>query len=158
MTVEANKALVRRYFEDAPGNPDVCEEIFAPIFRFHTLQHSQNPDGESNPKSEKATYQWLKKTWGNWSATIDEMIGEGDRIVMCFTFHGVQQGEYQNLPPTNKKVAFAGINIFRIENGKIAELWDLTDRIWMWQQLGGLPETDEFISRARERMGSKSKR
>ncbi len=150
MSIEENKALVRRYFEDAPHNPDVCDQIFAPVFRFHTLQHVDNPDGESNPASERATYEWLNKTWGNWHATIDEMIAEGDRVMMRFTFHGVQQGEYGGVPPTYRPVSFAGINIFRIEDGKIAELWDLIDRLWVWQQLGVLPELREAVAKARE--------
>ena len=40
MTIEENKRLVRRYFEDAPYQPEVCDEIFAPVFKFHTIQHA----------------------------------------------------------------------------------------------------------------------
>jgi hypothetical protein len=56
MSIEDNKQVVRRYFEDAPYQPDVCDEIFAPSFRFHTIQHaSLTPQVvESNPESEKA--------------------------------------------------------------------------------------------------------
>ena len=39
------------------------------------------------------------------------------------------------LPPTNKQVTYSGINIFRIAEGKIAEIWDISDRLWLWQQL-----------------------
>jgi len=42
-----------------------------------------------------------------------------------WTFHGVQQGEFYGLPPTHKPVTCSGINIFRIADGKIAEIWDL---------------------------------
>ncbi len=150
MSLEGNKDLARRYFEDAPHHPEACDEIFAPVFRFHTLQHADNPDGTSDPESEKATYEDLAKTWGDWVATIDEMIAEGDRVLMRFTFHGIQVGEYNGVPPTNRPVSFAGINIFRIENGKIAEMWDLVDRLWIWQQLGAVPETKELPARARQ--------
>jgi hypothetical protein len=40
MSIEANKAVVRRYFEDAPHHPDACDEIFAPRFLFHTIQRA----------------------------------------------------------------------------------------------------------------------
>ena len=53
-------------------------------------------------------------------------------------------------PPTGKQVTNSGINIFRIADGKIAEIWDIMDRLWLWQQLGVLPEINEAIAEARE--------
>ena len=153
MSVEEHKALVRRYFEDAPYNPEVCDEIYAPTFRFHTIQHASiTPQvTESTPQSEKAAYEWLKTVWSSdWRMTIDELIGEGDRIMVRWTFHGTHQGELSGLPPTHKPVTYSGINIFRIADGKIAEIWDIYDRLWLWQQLGVLPDIKEAIARARE--------
>ena len=151
MSQEENKALVRRYFEDAPHNPEICDEIFAPAFRFHSIQHvTLNPDVISSPQSEPAAYEWLKTVWGDWRMTIDEMMAEGDRVMVRWTFHGAQRGEYFGLPPTNKPATYSGINIFRVAEGKIAEIWDIYDRLWLWQQLGVLPETAEFIAQARE--------
>ena len=80
------------------------------------------------------------------------MIAEGDRVMVRWTFFGTQQGEYSGLPPTHKHAAYSGINIFRIENGKIAEVWDISDRLWLWQQLGVLPELNEAIMRTKEAM------
>jgi hypothetical protein len=152
LSVEETKALVRRYFEDAPYNPDVCEEIFAPTFQFHTIQRaSVTPQAvESTPESEKVAYEWLKTVWGNWNMTIDEMIAEGDRVMVRWTFHGTHQEELSGLPPTYKQITYSGINIFRTAGGKIAEIWDISDRLWMWQQLGVLPELKEAIGKARE--------
>jgi hypothetical protein len=53
-------------------------------------------------------------------------------------------------------VTNSGINIFRIADGKIAEVWDIMDRLWMWQQLGVLPEIKEALAQAKERMLSGS--
>ena len=154
MSLEENKALVSRYFEDAPYNPDTCDEIFAPSFRFHTIQMaSVTPQVvESSPESEKAAYEWLKTVWGDWSMTIDEMIAEGDRVMVSWTFQCTHQGEFSGLLPTNKQVVYSGINNFRITDGKIAEIWDIFDRLWMWQQLGVLPEIKEAIVKVREAM------
>lgn len=151
MSIEENKKLVRRYFEDAPYNPDACDEIFAPSFRFHSIQHvTLNPDTVSNPESEKAAYKWLQTVWGGWHITVDEMIAEGDRVMVRWTSHGTHQGELFGLPPTNKQVTISGINIFRVADGKIVEIYDIFDRLWMWQQLGVLPDSAEFIAKARE--------
>ncbi len=72
-----------------------------------------------------------------------------------WTTRGTQQGEYLGLPPTHKSVSYSGINIFRLVDGKIAEVSDIYDRLWLWQQLGILPETKEFIAKAREEILAK---
>jgi predicted ester cyclase len=106
---------------------------------------------DSNPQNEKAAYEWLQTVWSpDWHMTIDEMIGEGDRVMVRWTFQGTHQGEFSGLSPTHKQVTYAGINIFRIAEGKIAEVWDIFDRLWMWQQLGVLPDIKEAIARAQE--------
>lgn len=150
MSIEDNKNLVRRYFEEAPHHPDVCDEIFAPKFLFHTLQHASitQQTVESDPQSEKDAYAWLTSVWSpDWRMTVDEMIAEDDRVMVRWTFHGTQVGEYAGLPPTNRQVVYSGINIFRIESDRIAEIWDISDRLWLWQQLGVLPEIKEAIAR-----------
>ena len=149
MSIEGNKILVRRYFEDARYDPNICDEIFAPHFQFHTIQRASiTPQSvESDPQSEKAAYEWLTTVWSsNWRMTVDEMIAEGDRVMVRWTFSGTQVGEYSGLLPTNKAITYSGINIFRIENGKIAEIWDISDRLWLWQQLGVLPEIRDAIT------------
>jgi predicted ester cyclase len=155
MSIEEHKAVVRRYFEDAPYNPDVCDQIFAPAFHFHTIQQASITAQviESTPQSEKAAYEWLRTVWSSdWRINVDELIAEGDRVMARWTFHGTHQGDLAGLPPTHKQVTYSGINIFRIADGKIAEIWDISDRLWMWQQLGVLPDMKEAIAKARERI------
>jgi len=150
MSVKENKTLVRRYFEDAPSNPDVCDEIFAPSVRFHTIQQAGvTPQViESTPDAERAAYAWLHKVWGDWRMTIDEMIAEGDRVMVRWTFHGTHQGQFHGLPPTGRPVTYSGINIFRVAGGRIVEIWDIYDRLWLWQQLGVLPALRDAIAAA----------
>jgi hypothetical protein len=53
MSLQANKALARRYFEDAPYNPGACDEIFAPQLRFHAIHHvTASPDVDSSRKGK----------------------------------------------------------------------------------------------------------
>jgi predicted ester cyclase len=148
MSLASLKALVRRYFVDARDDPAVCDEIFAPTFRFHAIHHATcNQVVDSSPQHEKDAYAWLDRTWGSWKFIIDEMIAEGDRVMVRWTFTGVQQGEYYGLPPTGQEVSYCGINIFRIADNRIAEVWDFIDRLWLWQQLGVLPDLKTTIGR-----------
>ncbi len=105
---------------------------------------------ECTPQSEKVFYERRKSVWGGWNLTVEEMIAEGDRVMVRWTSRGTHQGESHGLPPTGKQVTNSGINIFRIADGKIAEVWDIYDRLWLWQQLGVLPGIKEAIAKAIE--------
>ena len=63
-----------------------------------------------------------------------------------WTFYGTHQSEFVGLPATQRQVRYAGVNIFRIADGKIVEIWDLLDRLSLWQQLGVLPEIKDAIA------------
>jgi len=146
MSIEENKALVQRYFKDAPDHPEVCDEIFTSTVHWHALYLTKNPDFITDPQKEKAAYARHKAIWGGWSESIDEMIAEGDRVMVRWTFRGTHQGNYLGISPTNKPVTFSGVYIFRIKDRRIAEVWNLWDQLGEWQQLGILPETPEILS------------
>ena len=150
MSIEENKAIVRRYFEDAPYNPDACDEIFAEKIQWHALYHTTHPTFDSTPQIEREAYARHKKTWGSWIEAIDFMIAEGDRVMVHWVGHGTQQSEHFGIPATNKPVSLSGIYVFRIADSKIAEVWNLWDQIGELQQLGVLPATKEIIAAARE--------
>jgi predicted ester cyclase len=67
---------------------------------------------------------------------IEDMIAEGDKVVVRYTFRGTQQGETQGIPPTGKRVTVPGIFICRCAGGKIVEEWDMWDELGLFQQLG----------------------
>ena len=60
-------------------------------------------------------------------------------MVERFTESGTHQGEFFGIPPTGEHITTTGINIFRIENGKIVELWANSDDLGVMQQLGVIP-------------------
>jgi steroid delta-isomerase-like uncharacterized protein len=70
---------------------------------------------------------------------VDDVIAEGDKVVVRHRLQGTHQAELQGVPATGKQVQVNGIVIFRIENGKIAEAWLNADIMGMMQQLGVVP-------------------
>ena len=70
--------------------------------------------------------------------TIDDMIAEGDKVVVRFTVRGTHQGDYLGVPPTGKQFAVNGIAIHRIVDGREVEVWDCVDILGMLQQLGAI--------------------
>ncbi len=72
--------------------------------------------------------------------TIDDQIAEGDQVVTRWTGRGTHTGELMGIAPTGKEVTVSGMTISRIENGKIAEEWELLDALGMLVQLGAVPQ------------------
>lgn len=75
--------------------------------------------------------------------TIEDMIAEGDKVAVRYTFRGTQQGETQGIPPTGKYVNVPGIFICRCRDGKIVEEWDIWDDLGLLQQLGAISPLGE---------------
>lgn len=135
--LEANKALVRRHFTDVLQDPSICDAIYAPTLA-QAIKHG----------AERLKVVWSAACY----MTVDEMLAETDRVMVRWTFYGTQQGEFAGLPPTHRPVSYVGVNIFRIADGKIVEIWDLLDGLSLWQQLGVLPEIKDAIAKIKESM------
>ncbi len=157
MSIRENKALVRRYFDDAPYHPHVCDEIFAPQVHWHALYQTDQRDFISTPQLEKEAYTRHIALWGGWSESIDEMIAEGDRVLVRWTFRGTHSVVYLGIPPTHQTVSFSGIYIFRIVEGRIAEVWNLWDQLSEWQQIGILPGKKEILDQARQKLSTRDR-
>ena len=71
--------------------------------------------------------------------TIEDVIQDGDKLVVRWTNSGTHVGEFLGIPPTNKSFSVAGIDIYRLEGGRLAEHWHVIDQLSMLQQLGLIP-------------------
>ena len=71
--------------------------------------------------------------------TIEGLFAEGDKVLLCYTFHGTHQGQWRGIPPTGKPVTFTGMLVYRFDDGKIAEGWENADILGLLQQLGAVP-------------------
>ena len=80
-------------------------------------------------------------TFPDWHSDLEELIAEGDKVVERFTASGTHQGEIMGIAPTGRTVTLPGINIFRLQDGKIVERWGKLDMLGFMRQLGALPAT-----------------
>lgn len=71
--------------------------------------------------------------------TVEDLIAEGDRVVDRLKLEGTHRGVFLGAPPTERCVTWAFINIYRIENGKVADLWGEGDHLGLMQQIGLIP-------------------
>jgi steroid delta-isomerase-like uncharacterized protein len=138
MPIEQDKALVRRFVEEIfnRGNMSVVDELFAPDF----VEHEELPAGIPNDRESVVQLTtMLRSAFPDFNATIDDIIAEGDKVVIRMTWRGTQQGEFLGVPPTGKSVSIGVIDIIRMANGKVVEHWGQMDSMGMMQQLGAIP-------------------
>ncbi len=132
-----NKTIARRYVQEAINqrNMDVLDEIFAPEFVDHTAVPGQAPGVEGL----KQFFTMMDAGFPDFRAVVEDVIAEGDEVAIRFTFHGTHQGEFMDIPPTGRRVTMSGIDIFRVVDGKVVELWGQEDVLGMMRQLGAVP-------------------
>jgi predicted ester cyclase len=71
--------------------------------------------------------------------TIEDLVAEGDTVVVRDTTRATHRGAFAGIPPTGKEVRVARIALFRLADGRIAEHWGQVDMLGLLQQLGAVP-------------------
>lgn len=142
MSVEENKALVRRLIEEVfnRGAISLVDELFAPDF----VEHEELPPGI--PPGREAVKQlatMFRNAFPDFNVTIDDLIGEGDKVVVRSTWSGSHKGEFMGIAPTGKRVSFGVIDAIRLVGGKVVEHWGQMDKMGLMQQLGVFPAPGE---------------
>jgi steroid delta-isomerase-like uncharacterized protein len=136
MSIEENKAIVRRYQKAYnTNNLDDLDELVADDLITHALMPGMPPGLEGGKQIHRMTIAAIP----DLSTAIEDLLAEGDKVVMRFTATGTFKNEFIGLPPTGKLITFTGISIFRLAGGNIVELWGQEDELGLMRQLGAIP-------------------
>jgi len=133
---EQLKAIVQRLYDEFnQGNLASINEMFAPEFHF------ASPDyGKKDLAGYKQYLSGIRMSYPDARIELHEIwSAEGDRIVTRFTFHGTDKGGSIVLgaPPTNKRVAMSGMQIYGFSGGKVVSLYQMVDALGLMRQLQG---------------------
>jgi steroid delta-isomerase-like uncharacterized protein len=141
VSVEENKALVRRWIEEVynKGNVAVIDEVLAP----NLVHHDLPPEMKSGLEGYKQLNSMLLTAFPDYHATIEDMIAEGDKVVLRFFWSGTHKGEFMGIAPTGKQVTVKVMSMHRIEGGKVVENWAQVDQLGLLQQLGVVPAPEQ---------------
>jgi len=136
--LEANKNIVRQ-FSEAFNNHDyqALDGIVAPNF----IRHSQaTPDVHiSSLEAFKQFCKMSAESIPDMKGVIEIIVAEGDFVAVYATFTGTQTGPMGPFSATNKKMESKTMAFFKLEDGKITELWIEWDNLAMLSQLGHFP-------------------
>jgi steroid delta-isomerase-like uncharacterized protein len=136
MSTEQNKAMVRRNMELMnQHNLDAALASLSPNVVSHNTPAGRIEGIEGVKRFQTMVYH----AFPDLQSTLGDIIAEGDRVVIRYTFSGTHTNEFMGAPPTGKQATWGIITIYRIENGKIAEVWGEADMLGMMQQLGLVP-------------------
>jgi steroid delta-isomerase-like uncharacterized protein len=134
---EANKAVVRRDIEEIlnQGNLALIDELFSADSVFHGPNYPELRGREAR----RQFFASLREAFPDIHFTVDELIAEGDKVVLRWSVTGTHRGEFWGATPTGKKISFSGTTTFRIAGGMIADEFVQADFLGFMQQIGVVP-------------------
>lgn len=137
MTTEANKAIVRRFYEEVfnQRNVDAIAELMGDEF----INNDPTPVAARDRESMKQFIKTITTAFPDHHHAIEDLIAEGDKVVMRCTLTGTHQGQFPGfleIPPTGKSLRQQQSHILRVQDGKLVEHWVVRDDLALMQQLG----------------------
>ncbi len=135
---EQNMASVRTFVEEAinQGKLEKVDQCIADNF----VDHHGLPGMEKGRDSVKKAINAFRTAFPDLHFTIDGIMSEGNKVVVRWTGNGTFNQEFLGNPPANKPLTVAGVDIIRMENGKVAERWASYDYFGVLLQLDMVPE------------------
>jgi len=134
MTLDANKALVRRAIGYNHGAVDAGGDIFAPGFVAYM---------PGQPPMDRVAFEQFVSGVTNgmpgYTYEIHDQIAQGDVVANRVTWRGVHSGNMAGVPATGRSIELRGINMFRVNDGRIVEQWAELDMLGLLQQIGAIP-------------------
>ena len=136
-TLEANKALVRRWFEEVwnKGRTEAIDEMFAADGIAHGLSDDAGAPMKG-PPDFKPFHQTFRGAFPDVEVIVEDIIAEGDKVAARCSVRAKHTGDHLGVAATNAPVDFSGMTIVRIKDGKIIEGWNNYDFLKMNQQIG----------------------
>jgi steroid delta-isomerase-like uncharacterized protein len=135
MGAAENKELVRTFYDEVwvNGNLDAADEVFAADYTRHDLRATEALPG---PEGQKKIAAEFRAAFPDLQFDVELLIADGDYVVGRWTASGTNLGPWGSLQPTGRRVTFSAANIFRFEDGKVAELWNHRDDLGLMEQVG----------------------
>jgi predicted ester cyclase len=131
-----SRALVERYVDEVMNGHDL--DALADITSQHIMVHPTAMPCEASYYGLSGVCGWLGGQWKAFpdlAVTDHFIVARGDIVAMCWMARGKSEGGFMGLPPTGKVVEYTGTSMFRIEDGRIAEIWETRNTLGIMLQL-----------------------
>jgi predicted ester cyclase len=114
------------------GDLEIADSLYGPGY----VRHHPTPDASASLADLKGTISSNRAVFPDYRLVFDEVIIEGDRLIVFATMTGTNTGPLDTVEATGKRVRMDGVYVFRIAEGKIAEEWTYFNLLHYYFQLG----------------------
>ena len=126
--VAANKALFKRFHEAAnTGDFDFLATTIDEVVAPDAVIRTPLPIDATGADALKQIWAMLLRIYPDIHLTVEDLIGEGDKVVGRTTVTGTHRGEFMGVAPTGKSVTYNEMFMFRIADGRVVETWGVVD-------------------------------
>jgi predicted ester cyclase len=129
VSIEDNKTIIRQLFQEVWFGDVAAADRF----------YAAGPQLDGLKAFAAALYAAVP----DWRVTIDDLVGEGDKVVVRWTGRGTHSGPWQGRPPTGRTVTTTGIDIERMADGKIVQEDGEVDMLGFLRQVGAVAQPEE---------------
>ena len=136
MSADANKGILRRAL-DVWNSGDLA--ALDGLFAAGVVMHLRGRPDVTGLDAYRAYLVALRAALPDQQWLPEDLIAEGDRVVLLWTLRGTHRGELLGTAPTGREVTVTGISAYRVADGRVAEIWVQSDTLGLLQQLGALP-------------------
>ncbi len=135
------ETLVRRWFEELfnEGDLSTADDILADDVEYHGPP-SLSPRDVSGPEDIREYVETYQTAFPDVWYTVEELVAGEDAVRAHWVATGTHESDLFGIEPTGEAFSVEGLDVFRIEDGEIAEIWAHWDTLKMVQELGVVPE------------------
>jgi predicted ester cyclase len=133
---DASRAVVTRFFDEVLTGHDL--DALAELASPDILIHPAAMPCEAGFYGVAGARQWLEASWDAFpdlTVTDDSTVAHGDIVAVRWSARGTSTGRFMMLPPTGATVEYGGVSMYRVEDDKIAEIWDTRNTLGIMLQL-----------------------
>ncbi len=133
-TTDDSKSIVRDFIDAlfTKGDLEAVDRLLSKDF----VNHDPPFGAPAGKDGMRAAATIFRSACPDWNSDYPFLVGEGDFVVEPFTASGTHTGELMGVAGQGQELTLMGINIFRVENGKIVERWGCLDELGLLRQLG----------------------
>jgi steroid delta-isomerase-like uncharacterized protein len=128
----SNREIVRKLYEDCvnTGNLALLPTLVANDY--------VGPNGDKGPAGYEQIVTALRNGFPDIHFTIEELLTDGDKVVVRWSWRGTHTGSFRGFPPSKKAISTTGIVVYQLRDDKIVHSWLESDRLGVLVQIGAV--------------------